>query len=97
MAAARVVELGESPVTVDFVATEGVKIPQAPLKELDSLGLAAVLEELSLMNREMAEISLTPPELLIAMAREKQTFFRDGQPNPWLLSLVKAPTPHASH
>src|SRR5215831_10546967 len=79
LAAARVVELGESPATVDFVATEGVKIPQAPLKEIDSLGQAAVLEELSQMNREMPEISLTPPNLLIAMAREKQTFFRDSQ------------------
>jgi 3-hydroxyacyl-CoA dehydrogenase len=97
LAAARVVELGESPATVDFVATEGVKIPQAPLKEIDSLGAAAVLEELSKMNHEMAEISLAPPELLTAMAREEQTFFRDGQANPWLLSLVKAPTPHASH
>ena len=51
VAAARVVELGESPATVDFVATEGVKIPQAPLKEIDSLGPAAVLEELSELNQ----------------------------------------------
>jgi 3-hydroxybutyryl-CoA dehydrogenase len=97
VAATRVVELGESPATVDFVATEGVKIPQAPLKEIDNLGPAAVLEELSQINREITEITLTPPELLIDMARENQTFFRDGQPNPWLLSLVKAPTAHASH
>jgi hypothetical protein len=90
------VELGELPNTVDFVATEGVKIPQAPLKEIDNLGPATVLEDLSQMNHEMAGISLTPPELLIAMAREKQTFFRNRQPNPWLLSLVK-PTAHASH
>jgi 3-hydroxybutyryl-CoA dehydrogenase len=97
MAAARVVELGESPAIVDFVATEGVKIPQAPLKEVDSLGPGAVLQELSALNREMQEISLTPPELLTAMASERQLFFRDGQPNPWLLSLVKSPTTHASH
>ena len=97
MAAARVVELGESPAIVDFVATEGVKIPQAPLKEMDSLGPGAVLQELSALNQEMQEISLTPPELLAAMAREKQPFFRDGQPNPWLVSLVKSPTTHASH
>ena len=97
MAAARVVELGESPAIVDFVATEGVKIPQAPLKEMDSLGPGAVLQELSALNQEMQEISLTPPELLAAMAREKQLFFRDGQPNPWLVSLVKSPTAHASH
>ena len=97
MAAARVVELGESPAIVDFVATEGVKIPQAPLKEMDSLGAGAVLQELSALNQEMQEISLSPPELLTAMAREKQTFFRDGQPNVWLVSLVKSPTTHASH
>ena len=97
MAAARVVELGESPAIVDLVATEGVKIPQAPLKEMDSLGASAVLQELSALNQEMREISLTPPELLTAMAREKQLFFRDGQPNRWLVSLVKSPTTHASH
>jgi 3-hydroxybutyryl-CoA dehydrogenase len=88
VAAARVVELGESPATVDFVATEGVKIPQAPLKEIDSLGPAAVLEELSKMNQEMPEISLTPPELLAAMASEGQTFYKNDQPNPWLNSLA---------
>ena len=97
MAAARVVELGESLAIVDFVATEGVKIPQAPLKEIDSLGPAAVLEELSKMNREMPEISLTPPDLLAAMAREGQTFYKNNQPNRWLNSLVKSPTAHASH
>jgi 3-hydroxybutyryl-CoA dehydrogenase len=97
VAAARIVELGESPATVDFVGTEGVKIPQAPLKEIDSLGLAAVLEELSKMNDEMPEISLAPPELLTAMAREAQTFYRNERPNPWLLSQVKSPTAHASH
>ena len=97
VAAARVVELGESPATVDFVATEGVKIPQAPLKEIDSLGPWAVLEELSKMNQEMPEISLTPPELLTAMASEGQTFYKNNQPNPWLNSLVKSPTAHASH
>jgi 3-hydroxybutyryl-CoA dehydrogenase len=97
VAAARVVELGESPATVDFVATEGVKIPQAPLKEIDSLGSAAVLEELSKMKHEMPEISLTSPELLTAMAREGQTFYKNNQSNPWLNSLVKPPTAHASH
>jgi 3-hydroxyacyl-CoA dehydrogenase len=97
VAAARIVELGESPATVDFVGTEGVKIPQAPLKEIDSLGLAAVLEELSKMNEEMPEISLAPPELLTAMAREAQTFYKNERPNPWLLSQVKSPTAHASH
>ena len=97
VAAARVVELGESPATVDFVATEGVKIPQAPLKEIDSLGPGAVLEELLKMNNEMPEISLTSPDLLTAIASEGQTFYKNDQPNPWLNALVKSPTGHASH
>jgi 3-hydroxybutyryl-CoA dehydrogenase len=97
VAAARVVELGESPVTVDLVATEGVKILQAPLKEIDSLGPGAVLEELSKINEEMPEISLAPPDLLAAIAGEKQTFYKNNQANPRLNSLVKSPTDHASH
>ncbi len=97
VAAARVVELGESPATVDFIATEGVKIPQAPLKEMDSLGAMAVLKELSELNQEMPEISLTPPELLTVMAGEGQSFYMSDRPNPWLLSQVKPPTVHASH
>jgi 3-hydroxyacyl-CoA dehydrogenase len=97
VAAARVVELGESPETVDFVATEGIKIPQAPLKEIDSLGPGAVLEELSKMNEEMPEISLVPPILLTALAGERQTFYKNSQPNPWLNALLKPPTAHASH
>jgi hypothetical protein len=76
---------------VDFVATEGVKIPQAPLKEIDSLGPGAVLEELSKMNQEMPEIPFTPLGLLTAMAREGQTFYKNNQPNPWLS------TEYASH
>jgi 3-hydroxybutyryl-CoA dehydrogenase len=97
VAAARVVELGESPATVDFVATEGVKIPQAPLKEIDSLGAAAILKELAELKSEMPEVPLTPPQLITAMAREGQTFYKNNQPNPWLNSLVKSPTDHASH
>jgi 3-hydroxyacyl-CoA dehydrogenase len=97
VAAARVVELGESPATVDFIATEGVKIPHAPLKEMDSLGATAVLKELSELNQEMPEISLMPPELLTVMAGERQSFYMSDRPNPWLLSQVKPPTIHASH
>jgi 3-hydroxybutyryl-CoA dehydrogenase len=97
VAAARVVELGESPGTVDFVATEGVKIPQAPLKEIDSLGATVILRELSELKNEMPGVPLTPPQLITAMAREGQTFYKDNQPNPWLNSLVKSPTAYASH
>lgn len=88
IASARVAELGESPATVDFIATEGIKIPQAPLKEIDNLGSVAVLQELAEINYEMPEVSLNPPQLLIAMASEGETFYKDDQPNPWLVSLA---------
>jgi 3-hydroxyacyl-CoA dehydrogenase len=97
VAAARVVELGESPATVDWVATEGVKIPQAPLKEIDNLGATAILKELAELKSELPEVPLTPPQLLTAMAREGQPFYKNNQPSPWLNSLVKSPTAHASH
>jgi 3-hydroxybutyryl-CoA dehydrogenase len=97
IASARVVELGESPDTVDFVATKGIKIPRAPLKEIDNLGSVAVLQELAEINYEMPEVSLNPPQLLTTMAGEGQTFYKNDRPNPWLLSPVKSPTAHASH
>ncbi len=88
IASARVAELGESPATVDFIATEGIKIPQAPLKEIDNLGSVAVLQELAEINYEMPEVSLNPPQLLTTMAGEGQTFYKNDQSNPWLLSLA---------
>jgi 3-hydroxybutyryl-CoA dehydrogenase len=97
IASARVVELGESPDTVDFVATKGIKIPRPPLKEIDNLGSVAVLQELAEINYEMPEVSLNPPQLLTTMAGEGQTFYKNNRPNPWLLSPVKSPTAHASH
>jgi hypothetical protein len=97
IASARAVELGESPATVDFIATEGIKIPHAPLKEIDNLGPVALLQELAEINYEMPEVSLNPPELLTAMAGAGETFYKDDQPNPWLLSQAKSPNVHASH
>jgi 3-hydroxybutyryl-CoA dehydrogenase len=97
IAAARAVELGESPETVDFVATEGVKIPQAPLREVDSLGATAIFKEVSELKNEMPEISFTLPDLLTAMARERETFYKNDHPNSWLLSQIKSSTAHASH
>ena len=97
VASARIVELGESPATVDFIATEGIKIPQAPLKEIDNLGPVAVLQELAEINYEMPEVSLNPPQLLTTMAGEGETFYKNDQPNPWLLSQLKLPNAHASH
>ena len=68
-----------------------------PLKELDNLGAAAILKELAELKSEMPEVPLTPPQLLTAMARVGQPFYKNNQPNPWLNSLVKSPTAHASH
>jgi hypothetical protein len=96
VAAARVVELGESPATVDFVAIEGIKIPEPPLKQIDSLGPAALIEELAKINREMPQLSLNAPQLLTAMASQGEPFYRNEQPNPWLLSHVQPSSPHAS-
>jgi 3-hydroxybutyryl-CoA dehydrogenase len=96
VAAARVVELGESPATVDFVAIEGIKIPEPPLKQIDSLGPAALIEELAKINREMPQLSLNAPQLLTAMASQGEPFYRNEQPNPWLLSRVQPSSPHAS-
>jgi 3-hydroxyacyl-CoA dehydrogenase len=89
MAAARTVELGESPSTVDFIATEGIKLPQAPLREIDNVGVAIVLQELSTFRHEMPNIPLTPPSLLTAMAADGETFYKNELPNPGLLSRVK--------
>jgi 3-hydroxybutyryl-CoA dehydrogenase len=97
VAAARIVELGESPATVDFVATEGIKIPEAPLQQIDSLGPGAVIADVSKLNQEIPEIPLIPPKLLTAMAGEGETFYKNGQANPWLLPRVKPPLYHASH
>jgi 3-hydroxybutyryl-CoA dehydrogenase len=87
--AARTVELGELPTTVDFIATAGIKIPQAPLQEIDRLGAATVIQEIAAIHQEFPAIPLTPPMLLTAMASEGQTFYKQDQPNPWLLSHLQ--------
>jgi 3-hydroxyacyl-CoA dehydrogenase/enoyl-CoA hydratase/3-hydroxybutyryl-CoA epimerase len=97
IAAARVVELGESPTTVDFIATEGIKMPQPPLKEIDRIGPSAVLEELATTNWQLRDQPLTPPELLSAMRDERQTFYKNDQPNPWLSAYNERDAAHASH
>jgi len=95
VSAARVVELGEAPATVDFVATEGIKLPQPPLKEIDSLGAASILAELRTTNQQLGGEPLAAPELLAAMAGAKQTFYRDTEPNPWLLARSEQAAIHA--
>ena len=89
VAAARVVELGESPATVDFVATEGIKMPQAPLKEIDAVGVPAVIADLAKTNQTLGDKPLSVPKLLAAMAGEKQTFYENDRANPWLVSRRK--------
>ncbi|HEY2920163.1 MAG TPA: 3-hydroxyacyl-CoA dehydrogenase NAD-binding domain-containing protein [Candidatus Binatia bacterium] len=97
IAAARVAELGESPATVDFIATEGIKMPQPPLKEIDRIGPAAVLEELAKINERLGDQPLTPPKLLAAMAKETQSFYKKDHANPWLLAYAGRTATHASH
>ena len=96
VAAARTVELGETPETVDFISTEGLKFPRGPLAEADELGAEAVLNDLQNVNQAMPEGKLKAPELLTAMARGRHTFFQDGQANPAIAALAKGIS-HARH
>jgi len=96
VAAARTVELGESPVTVDFVSTQGLKFPRGPLAEIDELGADAVLNDLQQVNDALPEGSLKAPELLLAMARDGLSFFNGDQANPAIIALGKGSS-HAGH
>ena len=89
VAAARIVELGEDSSKVDFISAEGLKLPEAPLKEIDRIGAATVLKELSRINQAMPDNELAPPRILVAMADEGQTFYKNDQTNPWILSRRK--------
>ena len=97
IAAARVAELGESPATVDFVATEGIKMPQPPLKQIDEIGSAAVLADLEKTNLKLGDQPMPVPALLAQMAEERQTFYKNDQTNPWLLAHAGRTQTHASH
>jgi 3-hydroxybutyryl-CoA dehydrogenase len=90
IAAARVVELGESPQTVDFVGTEGIKLSQAPLREIDAMGVTSLLQELDVLNKRLRMGALSAPQLLVAMAEQRQTFYQDKQPSPWLTTRLTA-------
>lgn len=97
VAAARVAELGESPAAVDFVATEGIKMPEPPLKQIDLEGAATLLQDITEINRLLADQSLPAPELIAAMASEQETFYKNDQTNPWLLLQVRQQAHDASH
>ena len=96
VAAARTVELGESPATVDFICTEGLKFPRAPLAEIDELGAEAVLDDLAKMNEAIPGGKMKAPELLTAMAKERHSFFKDGKPNPAIVPSIRGSV-HARH
>ncbi|MGB7948920.1 MAG: 3-hydroxyacyl-CoA dehydrogenase NAD-binding domain-containing protein, partial [Candidatus Binatia bacterium] len=89
VAAARTVELGEAPPTVDFISMEGLKFPRGPLAEIDEIGAAAVLNDLRTVNSAIPGSPMKPPELLTAMDSEGQNFFNAGQVNPWITSFVE--------
>lgn len=95
LAAARTVELGEAPEIVDFVATEGLKFPRRPLAEIDELGAAAVLQDSEEVSAIISD-GMPAPELLRAMSRENQTFFKNGRANPWVTAFVERSS-HARH
>jgi 3-hydroxybutyryl-CoA dehydrogenase len=96
LAAARTVELGEAPATVDFISTEGLKFPRGPLAELDELGAEAVLKDLATVNDAIPGNRMKAPKLLTAMADERQTFYLKGQANPWVTAFVEGRS-HARH
>ena len=89
LAAARTVELGEAPATVDFIATEGLKFPRPPLVEIDKIGAAAVLSDLQKVNAALAHDGMKAPKLLQAMADTGQKFYIDGRANPWVADFLE--------
>ena len=95
VAAARVVELGEDPAKVDFISTVGIKIPQPPLREIDNAGAIAVIQEIDAINGAIAGPGLTSPQILLALADQRQSFYRGEQPNPWISSFVEQQRFHA--
>ena len=95
--ATRVAELGEDTVKVDFICVEGLKLPWPPLKEIDRIGTGEIVEEINRTNQMMADSRLRPPRILVDMVRKNQTFYKDGQANPWLSSYRERHKPHASH
>jgi 3-hydroxybutyryl-CoA dehydrogenase len=96
VAAVRTIELGQSPATVDFISTEGLKFPHAPLAKIDEVGAEAVLNDLAKVNEAISGGKMKAPELLTAMAKERHRFFKDGKPNPAIAPLIRG-SAHACH
>jgi 3-hydroxyacyl-CoA dehydrogenase len=96
VSAARVVELGEDPAKVDFISTVGIKIPKPPLREIDNAGTVAVIKEINAINGAIAGAQLMPPQILLAVADQGQSFYCGEQPNPWISSFIEQQRFHAS-
>ena len=75
VAAVRIAELGEAAATVDFVATQGIKMPQPPLKQLDMSGVTALREELEKTNRMLGASPLAIPTNLAETTGGYKTFY----------------------
>jgi 3-hydroxyacyl-CoA dehydrogenase len=95
VSAARVVELGEDPAKVDFISTAGIKLPQPPLREIDNAGAMAVIKEIDAINGAIVGTRLMPPQILLAMTDQGQSFYRGEQPNPWISSFLEQQRFHA--
>jgi 3-hydroxyacyl-CoA dehydrogenase len=90
VAAARIVELGEDPGTVDHIAVNGLRIPRGPLVDIDTAGPAAVVQDAAEVNAQLGETRLAVPDLLASMAEQGQRFFSDGgRPNAWVENYVE--------
>lgn len=87
LAAVRTVELGEAPATVDFVCTEGLKFPERPLAKIDEIGAAKLLDDLRAVNKAVPN-GMKAPELLEVMATQHETFFKNGDVNPWISAHI---------
>ncbi|HEU4342348.1 MAG TPA: hypothetical protein VFU31_12325, partial [Candidatus Binatia bacterium] len=86
--------MAEANIVTEAVSEAKPVIPQAPFQEIDRLGADALLEDLRKVNESMPDRKLPVPHLLRAMADERQTFYKDGEVNPWLISFQES---HAGH
>lgn len=75
VAAARVGELGEAQPVVDRVATDGIKMPRPPLRDIDAMGTVTLLDNLAATNRVIGGTPLTAPVSLVEMARTQVKFY----------------------
>ncbi len=75
VAAARVGELGEAQPVIDRIATDGIKMPRPPLREIDAIGIVALLDNLAETNRVIGGTPLPAPVSLVEMARTRVKFY----------------------